>query len=185
MRITIGRERWGTSRSRVVGLVLAAGVVIGLGKVGAAAPYTETLDLYVYSVGGEVDWVHTYDHSADPVTAAYLTIVADDVDSDEDDAVYFTDAGGSEHFLGYLTQMGFYTNWEYSPGPGNSTYPNAITTTVFSIDQSWLDTTPVRVRIASNWGAEIETSTLTVIPEPATLSLLALGGLAVIRRRRR
>jgi hypothetical protein len=45
----------------------------------------------------------------------------------------------------------------------------------------WFDGTPWSVTIGQNNPG----ATITITPEPATLSLLALGGLAVIRRRGR
>ena len=127
--------------------------------------YVETLDIYEYSVGpSSITWSHTYDHSADPVATATLTIVADDVDGPgdpggdgEQDEVYI-----NEHYLGLLNDMGFYTDWEHYPGPGNPDHPDAITTTTFTIDPAWLDSMPVEVVIEALWGVEIETSTLTV-----------------------
>ena len=45
----------------------------------------------------------------------------------------------------------------------------------------WFDGTPCTLTISQNDAG----ATILIVPEPATLSLLALGGLAVIRRRRR
>jgi hypothetical protein len=45
----------------------------------------------------------------------------------------------------------------------------------------WFDGTRWTVNIQTNASG----ATILAIPEPATLSLLALGGLAVMRRRRR
>ncbi len=159
-------------------------IIVSIAPASLGAVYEKTLDVYTYSVGGTINWSHTYDHSADPISYATLTIVADDVDGPGDgtdgkhDAVYF--AG---HYLGLLEDMGYYTNWNYSPGPGNPGQP--LTTTVFTLDPSWLNGLPVAVQVEAGWGVEIETSTLTVVPEPTTLSLLALGGLAVVTRPKR
>ena len=132
---------------------------------GQGTTYEETLDIYQYSIGGTIQWTHTYDHSADPVDYATLTIVADDVDGPgagmdgEQDKVYV-----NGHYVGLLNDMGFYTNWQYYPGPGNPNFPGAITTTTFTIDPSWLNSMPVKVEVEDAWGAEIETCTLTVVP---------------------
>jgi hypothetical protein len=131
--------------------------------------YVETLDIYEYSVGpSSITWSHTYDNTADPVATATLTIVADDVDgagnsmNGEQDEVYI-----NEHYLGLLNDMGYYTDWEYYPGPGNPGHPDALTTTTFTIDPTWLDSTmPVEVVVEPSWGVEIETSTLTVVNNP-------------------
>jgi hypothetical protein len=158
----------------------------------AAADYVQTLDVYQYSVGGSVGWSHTYDFSQTPPFSAYLIIVADDVDGPnpavngddgENDEVWF-----NGHFLGYLNQMTNYTNWAYSPGAGNAGHPDAITTTVFNLNPTWLAANmPSSVKIEDAWGVEIETSTLRVsnVPEPTTMLLLGLGliGLAGVRRK--
>ena len=43
------------------------------------------------------------------------------------------------------------------------------------------------ILIGPMWGPDLESETVTVqpIPEPATISLLMIGGLALVRRRRR
>ncbi len=44
----------------------------------------------------------------------------------------------------------------------------------------------ISLMVQDDWGnIDFETTTLTLIPEPATLVVLAMGGLAVLRRRRR
>ncbi|MFX1258913.1 MAG: vWA domain-containing protein [Promethearchaeota archaeon] len=127
--------------------------------------YTETLDIYTYSVGGTINWSHTYDGSANPIETATLTIVADDVDGPsnitdgEQDEVYF-----NGHYLGLLNDIGYYTNWNYDPGPGNPNQP--LTTTTFNLDPAWISPTmPIVVDVETLWGVEIETSTLTVHQE--------------------
>lgn len=158
--------------------------------------FQQTVDVYQYSIGGTINWAHTYDHSADPIAAVTLTIVADDVDGPgngmdgEQDYVYVQDPSSTWHLLGMLNQLPGYTNFGYYPGPGNPNQP--LTTTTFAIDPSWLDGLPVETRVDPGWGVEIETSTLTVtsaIPEPATLlvwsGLGAAGLIGVWRRRKR
>jgi 3D (Asp-Asp-Asp) domain-containing protein len=127
-------------------------------KILYGAAYVETLDIYRYEIGRTISWTHTYDGSVDPIGWATLTIVADDIDGpDEQDAVYF-----DGHFLGYLNNQGYYSNWGYTPGPG-AVGNSSLTTTVFQLDPTWIElTNPASVMVESGWGAEIETSTLTV-----------------------
>ena len=140
-----------------------------------AGMYVETLPIYQYTVGGTINYAHTYDHSADPIQFATLTIVADDVDQGEDDLVSVQDSDLIWHDLGYLNDIGYYTNWDYQPGPGNDDQP--LTTTVFNLDPSWINGLPINVHVESSWGVEIETSTLTIqqVPLPGAILLGMLG----------
>jgi len=52
---------------------------------------------------------------------------------------------------------------------------------VFTLDGSTLDA----AGFAANFEVTDGGQTLMLVPEPATISLLALGGIALIRRRRR
>jgi len=179
----------GSETKKLLLICVASGLIFALSATTASAAYVEILDLYIYSKDN-VNWSHTYDHSADPATSATLTVVADDVDgpssgSDgEQDEVWVT-VGTDQYYLGLLNDMGYYTNWQYHPGPGNPAYPDAITTTVFDLDTSWLNGLPVEVKVEPSWGIEIETSTLTVIPEPGTVLLFGFGGLVLLRKRRK
>lgn len=140
-------------------------------NVAVADMYVETVNVYTYSVGGTINYSHSYDNSADPIAWATLTIVADDVDSDEDDLVKF-----NGHDLGYLTKLDGYTNWGYSSGAGNPNQP--LTTTIFNLDPSWIVASmPIVVTVETNWGVEIETSTLKVqaVPLPGAVLLGFLG----------
>ena len=152
----------------------------------AHATYIETVDIYKYVVGmpnltteesvdasvTTIDWVHMYDFSEnDPIQFATLTIVADDVDIEEDDYVYLNGT-----LLGALTQLPAWDNWGYIPGVGGDT-----TTSVFNFDTSFLGgSIPISVSVESWYGVEIETSTLLVqgavpVPEPATMLLFGTG----------
>lgn len=140
-------------------------------NVAVADMYVETVNVYTYSVGGTINYSHSYDNSADPIAWATLTIVADDVDSDEDDLVTF-----NGHDLGYLAKLDGYTNWGYSPGAGNPNQP--LTTTIFNLDPSWIVASmPIVVTVETLWGVEIETSTLKVqaVPLPGAVLLGFLG----------
>jgi hypothetical protein len=182
----------------LVGLVAIA--TVALPGPANALFWTDTQDIYEYSIGGTISWDHPSDPYATPAISASVTIVADDVDGPgsgydgEQDQVYFLDQDGSTwHYLGLLNDMGYYSNWAYSPGPGN---PNQGTTsTTFALDPLWIDHNSMQVRIETGWGVEIETSTLTVehpdtpgaAPEPTSLVLLGIAGgamTAALKRRK-
>lgn len=161
--------------------VAVAFLLLVMSTVSEAA-FTQTADIYQYSVGGTINWSHTYDFSQVAPLTAQLAIVADDVDLGELDQVFLNGTS-----LGYLAQLSDYTNWGYTPGAGGD-----LTTTVFALDPSLLDwTMPIEVAVGTAWGVEIETSTLTVtgapVPEPSTLLLLGFGlaSAAVWKKRQR
>lgn len=151
-------------RKRVISLFIAVVMVYTIMVAGATVAdaettYTETVDVYIYAVGGmnpDPVWTHTYDGSASPEGSVTLTIVADDVDLREQDEVFI-----NGYSLGYLKDLGKYTNWSYYPGPGNPA--QGTTTTTFNVPRSCLDLSiPMTVAVDTMWGVEIETSTLTV-----------------------
>jgi len=156
--------------------IFVAGMLLSMRPVAApGVTYTQALDVYLVSTGGTISWSHTYDGSADPIATATLTIVADDVDGPgngmdgEQDNVYF-----NGHLLGLLNDIGYYTNWGVSPGPGNPNQP--LTTTTFNLDPSWISPSmPTVVEVETGWEVEIETSTLTVFPIVQVIPEVPLG----------
>lgn len=177
--------------------VRAAVVVLAIAAISQAAlgapVYSETVDVYTILPGNlpgppSAVWNHTFDGSVNPITEVLLTIVAEGVDGPgqgldgEQDAVYF-----EGHFLGYLQDQGFYyEGLDIKAGPGALGEPKTeLTTSVFNLDPSWISgLTTASVQVEAKWIVEVETSTLTVVPEPGTILLLGLGGLALLRKRR-
>jgi len=172
-------------------LIVICAVLALLSSSAIADMYVETVDVYIYSVGGTINYNHTYT-PGDAINWATLTIVADDVDGpgngmDGEQDMVSIQVGSTWYNLGNLNDMGYYTNFNYQPGAGNANQP--LTTTVFNLDPAWLGTGfPVAVNVEASWGVEIETSTLTVerVPVPGALLLGSLGlGFAAWRLKRR
>jgi len=173
---------------------LVAAVILTAG-FNASAGFTDAVDVYEVTTGGTIDWAHTYDHSEDPIASATLTIVTDDVDGagdtqsgftdGEQDVVWLKDSADTWHKLGLLNDLGYYSDFNYDPGPGNTPHPDHITSMTFILDPSLIgDGFTVEVRAEDYWEVEIETSTLNVtsVPEPATMLLLGLGSVLLRRR---
>jgi len=158
--------------------------------------------LYPY-MGGNPGGTATIEWSFDVqnLGSATLEIIAEGIDLGELDLVSLIYPNDTEKDLGYLDQQGFYyAGSELLRGSGAlGNEKTALTTTLFDFDILELGTYTIRVTVASpvrnddgtshSWVNEIETSTLTVtpVPEPTTLSLLAAGllGVAAMGRRKK
>jgi hypothetical protein len=168
----------------------ASADVINIYQVGSS-PAGNALDPLGNPIGGipVISWTDTI---SGPISGSYfLSILAEGVDGGPDAP------GGGEHdsvfvngtFIGMLTQQGFYSPlFNVQPGPGALAGITAETLSTFDVSAfliSGLNTFSVVVD-PSNWVDEIEVATLTQIPEPGTLALLALGlGAWGIGRRRK
>jgi hypothetical protein len=117
---------------------------------------------------------------------ATLSIVAEGIDTIQDDKVFFNDA-----LIGFLTQQLFLSpDLRLNPGPGALAGITGLTTSVFDvIAVNGINT--VRVEVDPQvFVSEIETSVLSVVrsvPEPGTLAMFALGAamlVPMLRRRR-
>jgi len=147
--------------NRMIRLSVAAFAV--LVTAANATVYQNSYNLYLGGEwGDELRWSHFYDGSVDIVESATLTIVADDVDDDEDHYVSLY-CDGVWRTLGRLRDMGYTTLLVgYKDGPG-CYRENRLTTTVFYLNPSWLAShMPVKVRVDSWSTVEVETSTLRV-----------------------
>ncbi len=114
-----------------------------------------------------------------------LSIIAEGIDLGEVDLVYFNNMSQE---IGLLTQQNLYSpSFKLNPGAGALSGTTNLTESLFTVFAN-KGTNTVRIVVdPDNWVNEIETSTLTPIPEPATMLLFGTGlvGLAAIGRRKR
>jgi len=133
--------------------------------------------------------------AAGQIESVTTTLVTDDLDAGSVSPFTFIDRYGVEHDTDrygnamYLETMTTSDEYGMQVGPGND-YANHITTTIFDLDPAWIDHTTCTGRLNYWWDGgysqmEVETSMLsvTVVPEPATLALLAIGGLLLRRKK--
>lgn len=93
-------------------------------------------------------------------------------------------------FAGFVTNMAWdntFATWSYSVSQGSSQFEQAAGEWM-AYDVSGLvvdDTLSFQVWSADNsWATPVGQLNLVVIPEPITMTLLGMGGLALLRRRR-
>jgi hypothetical protein len=114
------------------------------------------------NIGGVA--VITWNHNVAFGGPATLEILAEGIDTNENDEVFFNNVS-----IGFLTKQGFQSAlFNLQPGPGALPGITANTVSVFNV-VALAGVNTVRVELdTENWVNEIEVSTSTVVPEPAT-----------------
>jgi len=160
-----------------------------------SSPAGDARDPAGNNIGGvpTITWINSVSQAG----PALLSIVAEGIDNNGPDGLAEIDQvlfNGS--FIGDLTPQGF-----YSPlfnlcvataitGPCALTIPGVgpvtgLSTSTFTVNALAGANTVEVIVDPSNFVNEIDTSSLTSVPEPGTISLICLGAVAVLLGRRR
>lgn len=166
---------WATAFLLVVLLASPASAdVVNVYTIGSN-PAGLALDPVGVNIGGVpvINWNHV--GVAGP---AVLSILAEGIDTNEFDEVFFNGVS-----VGFLTNQAFQVgDFNLQPGPGALPGITANTLSIFNvIAVDGINTVSVQVD-TENWVNEIEVSSLTAVPEPGTVGMLAVGiGLIALR----
>ena len=138
------------------------------------------VDMYVTRVGSGTTYDYATDFGDGPTPAPVLgTLIQNDfvTPTTPKDALVNTSAAGNTALLNYLNLPGNYVGGSYLFVRLNGDYSNLQ-------NQEWANFMTADKGSQAGSAGLMPTLTLTTVPEPASLALLGLSGLAMLRRRR-
>ena len=163
----------------------ASTVDISGGWVGELTAAGSTVNISGGSVSNLYAWGYPYGSSTVNISGgsvdlyAYGESVSNYISAEGTSTVNITGGSASTLYTKHSSTV-IFVGRNFHPWPGLTLVGDKVTGTGY-LEGEWLDGTPWTVNISRNDPG----ATIQAIPEPATLSLLALGGLAMMRRRRR